>query len=107
MTTEDRDKLLDTFRQGRATWLASLDGASNVSQRPGPERWSVLEIAEHVAIVEKRLAHVIRNAPLSGKKTQDMAAINNARRERRTGLQLGPYCTPRRQTKSSMKHELE
>lgn len=63
MTSTDRDNLVAALRQSREVWLASLAGASNIAQRPGADRWSVLEIAEHVATVENRLMGVIRDAP--------------------------------------------
>ena len=85
MTTEDRNKLVTTLREGRATWLDSLKGAANITQRPEPGRWSVLEIAEHVAIVEKRLASVVRNAPNSG----DAPAKDEAREDAFTTLVAG------------------
>jgi hypothetical protein len=64
MTPHDRDKLLTALRQSREAWLASLEGCTNAGQRPEENRWSVLEIAEHVSIVEKRLLGIIKNAPL-------------------------------------------
>jgi hypothetical protein len=64
MTTQDRDKLLTALRESREAWLASLQGATNINQRPEASRWSVLEVAEHVAIVENRLAGAIKDAPL-------------------------------------------
>ena len=88
MTTEDRDKILNLLREGRQTWLASLEGATNITQRPGPDRWSVLEIAEHVAIVEKRLCGLIRNAqpgtePPADARREDAFATGLAAREDR------------------------
>ena len=63
MTTEDRTKLLHVLNTGREAWLESLQGATNITQQPEPGRWSVLEIAEHVAMVEGRLLGLIRNSP--------------------------------------------
>jgi hypothetical protein len=62
MTSHDREKLLTALRQSRETWLASLEGATNISHRPEAGRWSVLEIAEHVAMVENRLASAVKDA---------------------------------------------
>jgi hypothetical protein len=63
VTTTDRDKLLTALRESREAWLGSLEGCTNVTQRPEANRWSVLEIAEHVSIVENRLLGVIKSAP--------------------------------------------
>ena len=63
MTAEDRNKLVNVLNRGRQTWLDSLQGATNITQQPEPGRWSVLEIAEHVAMVESRLLSLIRNSP--------------------------------------------
>ena len=59
-------------RQEMMTWLASgrqalVDAVSGVSerlaaQRPEPERWSILECVEHVAVVEGYLLSQIETA---------------------------------------------
>ena len=77
MTTEDRNKLLNVLHTGRETWLESLKGATNITQQPEPGKWSVLEIAEHVAVVEGRLLNLIRNSS----RVEEALAADTARED--------------------------
>ena len=77
MTTEDRTKLLHVLNTGREAWLESLQGATNITQQPEPGKWSVLEIAEHVAMVEGRLLGLIRNSP----RVENAPAADTARED--------------------------
>jgi hypothetical protein len=52
---------LDRERAGLRAAVDSIPVAAR-ERRPAPERWSVAEILEHLALVERRLAHVITTA---------------------------------------------
>jgi DinB superfamily len=52
----DRDQLLEQLNAGRDEFLASLDGVTEEQAAARPlAGWSILECAEHVAIVEENL----------------------------------------------------
>jgi hypothetical protein len=52
----DRHELLEKLRSGRDEFLASVDGVTEEQAAAKPAAgWSILECAEHVAIVEENL----------------------------------------------------
>jgi hypothetical protein len=53
----ERDQVLTKLRETRDGFLSSVQGIGEKQAvwKPAPERWSALECAEHVAIVEKRM----------------------------------------------------
>ena len=52
----DRDQLLERLNSGRNEFLASVEGVSEEQAAAKPVAgWSILECAEHVAIVEENL----------------------------------------------------
>jgi hypothetical protein len=54
ITPEERAKLIKYLEDSQKEFLASLDGVTDAQWRwkPAPERWSVGETAEHIAISE-------------------------------------------------------
>ncbi len=54
ITADERAKLLKYLHDSQAEFLASLDGVTDAQWRwkPTPEKWSVAETAEHIAISE-------------------------------------------------------
>jgi hypothetical protein len=65
MNPADRDKCLALLAQGRTALLDSVSGISEeqAAMRPDPNRWSVLECVEHVAITEDRLLRFLTSQP--------------------------------------------
>jgi uncharacterized damage-inducible protein DinB len=57
MDSAERDSLLAGLRTTRDTFLAGLSGISEAQARfrPAPDRWSIEECAEHIALVENGL----------------------------------------------------
>jgi hypothetical protein len=52
----DRDQLLEKLNEGRDEFLAAVDGVTEEQAKAKPAAgWSILECAEHVAIVEENL----------------------------------------------------
>jgi len=51
------EDLIKHLEQTRAALRAAVDSipAANREQRPGPDRWSVAEVIEHLALVERRI----------------------------------------------------
>jgi hypothetical protein len=57
MEASDRNQILKLLADSRETFLSSAAGVSDEQSRlrPAPDQWSVLDCAEHVAIVENFL----------------------------------------------------
>ena len=59
----DRHELLEKLNSGRDEFLASVDGVTEEQAAVKPAAgWSILECAEHVAIVEENLRHRLMEA---------------------------------------------
>ena len=56
MAPEERTEIVQNLERSREEFLAAVAGLSEAQARvhPGPERWSVLDCVEHVAVVEER-----------------------------------------------------
>jgi len=64
MAPEERTEIVQHLERGRTEFLASVAGlsASQVTVRPDPARWSVLDCVEHVTMVEARFLGWLENA---------------------------------------------
>jgi len=64
MDTEERNEILTALHRGQDVFLAAGDGVADdhAAKRPAPERWSILECAEHVALSEEFLLSRIAQA---------------------------------------------
>ena len=64
MTPQEKREILELFDTGQKCFLHTLAGVADdaAARKPSPECWSILECAEHVAIVEERLLAYIENA---------------------------------------------
>src|ERR1044072_4373267 len=51
----ETEELLDELAAGTEVLLQTLDGVTDAARKPAPDRWSVLETVEHVAVVEEYL----------------------------------------------------
>jgi hypothetical protein len=56
-TSSERERLLQLLQRTSALYLATLENVSpeQAAFKPGPERWSICEIAEHIAATEEFL----------------------------------------------------
>jgi cysteine synthase A len=80
------DELLQHLDQNRAALRAAMDTIPIVhrDRRPGPDRWSVAEVLEHLAIVERRIAGRLAEAltataaKASGSENSGTAATSSA-----------------------------
>jgi hypothetical protein len=68
LTAAERARLVKDLEETRAALLASVQGLSEaqVRFRPAPDRWSVAEVAEHIALAEERLYGVVTDKVLRG-----------------------------------------
>jgi uncharacterized damage-inducible protein DinB len=64
MDAAQKQELLETLESGRQAFLNSISGMTEEEARQsrGPGRWSVLDIAEHLAIVEHNLLTRVEKA---------------------------------------------
>lgn len=78
----DRDELLEKLRSGRDGFLASVDGVTEEQAAAKPAAgWSILECAEHVAIVEENLRRRLMEqaTPTESEMPREREAVLRAR----------------------------
>jgi uncharacterized damage-inducible protein DinB len=85
LTQKDRDFAIEYLRETRQKFLASIDGLSDAQWtfKAGPDRWSIAETAEHIAVSESTIlqliAEKIMNAPAppaGAERTPDRKVID-------------------------------
>ena len=61
LTTDEREKLLAHLETTRHAFLASVDGLTDAqwSYRPAEGRWTIAEVAEHIAATEQMLRGMV------------------------------------------------
>ena len=61
LTQQERDSLLKHLQQTRQGFLDSIAGVSDAQWtfRAGPDRWSIAEVAEHIAISESTILAIV------------------------------------------------
>lgn len=82
LTQQDRDTLLKHLDQTRQAFLASISGVSEAQWtfKAGPDRWSIAEVAEHVAISETTLLQLVTDRVLKSPAVpRDPNAIPDAK----------------------------
>ncbi|MFO0578431.1 MAG: DinB family protein [Polyangia bacterium] len=59
--SDERERLVQNLEQTRRAFVASVQGLSETQLRfrPAPDRWSIAEVAEHIAISEDRIFGMI------------------------------------------------
>ena len=64
LTDQEREKALGLLNRSRQALLESIQGVTENQARwkPAPERWSILEYVEHLAISDDGLINVIRRS---------------------------------------------
>ena len=82
LTQQDRDTLVKHLEQTRQAFLASIAGVSEAQWKfkAGPDRWSIAEVAEHIAISETTLLQLVTDRILKSPATpRDPNAISDAK----------------------------
>lgn len=76
LTQGERDRAMSSLHASRKMFLDSVAGLSNAQWtfKPGPDRWSIADCAEHIALSEDFLMSMIKDKILAspapaGKKT--------------------------------------
>ena len=64
MTAEERKLAVDRLQSSRDKFMSTIEGVSpkQAKFKPNPEQWSILELAEHIAISDESLRGLIRGA---------------------------------------------
>jgi hypothetical protein len=72
----DRARLGAHLEESRRAFVESVKGLSDAQLRwkPAPERWSVLETAEHIALAEERIYNNIHDKVLATPLTPELRA---------------------------------
>lgn len=62
LTPEEREQALKLFQESRDNFLKSISGLSQKQWtfKPGPDRWSVAEVAEHITVSESTLFGLVQ-----------------------------------------------
>ena len=73
ITSEERAKLIKYLKDSQAEFFALLDGVSDAQWRwkAAPEKWSVAETAEHIAITEDFLFDLAANKAMASPALAD------------------------------------
>jgi hypothetical protein len=68
LTQQERDSLLKHLQQTREAFLGSISGLSEAQWtfKAGPDRWSIAEVAEHIAISETTILHLVTDQIMKG-----------------------------------------
>ena len=68
LTQQERDSLLKHLQQTRQAFLDSIANVSDAqwTYRAGPDRWSIAEVAEHIAISETTILAIVTDQILKG-----------------------------------------
>src|SRR5580692_12542908 len=64
ITDNERQKAVDLLIRSRQALLDAVDGVTEQQARwkPGPERWSILEYVEHLAVSDDGLVELVKKS---------------------------------------------
>ena len=104
LTAEERKRAIDYLKQTRQEFLAAIDGLSDAQWKfkPSPDRWSIAEAAEHIALAEQRVWHLVsekimkspaapeKRAEVKGKEEKVLQGVPDRSRKAEAPEQLRP-----------------
>jgi hypothetical protein len=82
LTPQERDTLLKHLDQTRQAFLASIAGVSEAQWKfkAAPDRWSIAEVAEHIAVSETTILQLVTDRVLkSPAAPRDPNAVSDAK----------------------------
>jgi antitoxin component of RelBE/YafQ-DinJ toxin-antitoxin module len=82
LSQAERDAAVKILNETRARFLASIDGVSDAqwTYKPGPDRWSIAEVSEHIGISETTILHLITDQIVKSPKVPaDLARPTDAK----------------------------
>ncbi|MFL6590278.1 MAG: DinB family protein [Chthoniobacterales bacterium] len=76
LTAEERSRAIEYLKQTEKDFLASIDGVSDAQWKfkASPDRWSIAETAEHIAVAEQFIWDVISNKIMKSPATPEKRA---------------------------------
>jgi len=88
LTDKERQRALDSLTKTRQTLLDAVEGVSEAQSRwkPAPERWSIFEYVEHLAVSDDALIALIERSL----KTPAQPETEEQRREREAKIRANP-----------------
>lgn len=88
LTDRERQRALDSLTKSRQTLLDAVDGVSETQARwkPAPERWSIFEYVEHLAVADDALIALIERSL----KTPAQPETEEQRKEREAKIRATP-----------------
>lgn len=74
--TKDRDAAVKYLEETRDAFVKSIDGLSEAQWtfKPGPDRWSIAEVAEHIALSDPMLLQLVSEKVMKAPKPAADAA---------------------------------
>ena len=104
LTKEERDQAIEYLKQTQKDFLASIEGVSDAQWKfkAAPERWSIAETAEHIALAEQLIWDLIndkimksppapeKQAEVKGKEEIILTKIPDRSRKAQAPEQLRP-----------------
>ena len=68
LTRQERDSLVQHLEQTRQAFLQSISGLSDAQWtfKAGPDRWSIAEVAEHIAVSETTILQIVTDQIMKG-----------------------------------------
>lgn len=71
---KERTRLIEYFRATQTKLLSAVGGLSESqwNYRPGPDRWTIAEIVEHITIAENRILELVNNRILQTSPAVDI-----------------------------------
>jgi hypothetical protein len=103
LTKEERDRAVDYLKQTQKEFLSAIEGLSEAQWKfkSAPDRWSVAEVAEHIAVAEDTIWQVVskimkspaapeKRAEAQGKDETILTMIPDRSRKAQAPEQLRP-----------------
>jgi hypothetical protein len=74
LSASERSMAVEEMERTRKAFLASLEGLTDAQYRykPAPDRWSVAEVAEHIAVSEEMLLGMIKERILKAPASPEL-----------------------------------
>ncbi len=76
LTKEERDRAIDYLKETQKAFLAATEGLSDAQWKfkAGPDRWSIAEVAEHIAVTEDTIWKLVSEKVMKSPATPEKAA---------------------------------
>jgi uncharacterized damage-inducible protein DinB len=76
LTQEERERAINYLREAQKEFLAATDGLSDAQWKfkAAPDRWSIAETAEHIAVTEEMIWKLVSEKMMKGPATPEKRA---------------------------------